>query len=113
MKHKNITWIAFLATLSTLSISTETVAHNSNEPSQDNNQQTIEKRLSRISESLKAREKELADDSEVKIDEQNPLLARGWLKGRRGSFVDGRGGGFINRRRWYDRGGFYNRRYRY
>ncbi len=111
MKHQKITWIAFLATLSALTIPSKTLAENDNY-SQFNRESNLENRLNRISNSLKAREKELTENSQVNITTENPLLAGGWVKGYRRGFVNNSGGGgFINRRGWGDGGGFLNRRY--
>ncbi len=91
MKNKTLTWITFLATLSTLTIPVKTLAENDNY-SQLNSESNLENRLNRLSNSLKAREKELINNSDLDINNENPLLAGGWLKGPRRGFVDGRGG---------------------
>lgn len=114
MQPKQITWIGFLIALSTLNISPKAIASQGN---LDNFEQenSLEFRLGRIAENLQEREEKLADISDIDIEaiSGENLVAGGWLKGYRRSFIDGgrHGGGFLNRRRWPDRGGFWNRRW--
>jgi len=113
MQPKQITWIGFLVALSTLNISPKAIASNNNLEN-FNSENSLEFRLGRIAENLQEREQKLADISDVEIEaiSNDNLIAGGWLKGYRGSFINNRGpGGFINRRGWPDRGGFWNRRW--
>lgn len=113
MNIKNLTWLGFFLTLSTVTIVPKTLAINP----QIN---TVENRLNRISESLKTRLENLGEEitpEEEKLLSQFLNGGRGWGNGRwrngggwidtnRGSFVNNRGpGGFINSNRG---GGFYN-----
>ena len=101
MKVTKSTWISFLVTLSALNFGTEAVASQSDKVTSPT-PQSLESRLDRIAATLKERENQLSEESVAKPTE----IAGGWVKGRRRSFVNGRGGGFLNRRRWRDRGGF-------
>ncbi len=111
MPPKQITWIGFLAVLSTLNLASQAVASNQNITSKQ--PISIESRLNRIADNLQAREiklNNLSDSDLEKIGDEN-IIAGGWLKGYRRGFVNGRGGGFLNRRGWRDVGGFWNRRW--
>ena len=112
MKTSKNTWIGLLVTLSALTIPTETIASETNSISETNSQ-GIENRLARIAKTLKQREQELSESSEAQeiMDRKRISEIAGWVKGRRGGFVNRGGGGFVNRRGWGDRGGFINRRY--
>lgn len=141
MKIRNLTWLGFLMTLSSLAIVPKTQALNSeNIKESENITENIESRLNRISEALKAREKDLPEDTHTEnYTDEEILLGRfinggsGWGNGRGtwvninnsgrnwrngGSFLNNnRGGGFINQPRnflnnrgWGDGGGFWNRR---
>lgn len=112
MKATKFTWIGLLATLSSLTIATKTVATETNSVS-DNKSQAIENRLSRIAKTLKQQENEILESSDSNILEKPQISQEiaGWLKTSRGGFINGRGGGFANRRRWPDGGGFLNRRW--
>ena len=108
MKVIKATWIGFIVTLSALNFPDRALATQS-KPVEDRAFQSLESRLHKIAVTLKEREKQLDDGSIVKP----PIEIAGWLKGRRGGFLNRRGGGgFLNRRRWTDRGGFYNYRRR-
>jgi rSAM-associated Gly-rich repeat protein len=116
------TWIGLLVTLSALTIPGQTIASESNSvcgsealrASADRHSQAIETRLDRIVKTLKERENQLSPSSPAReiIDNlQNTKIARGWLKGGGGGFVNRAGGGGFVNRRWPDGGGFLNRRY--
>lgn len=109
--------VGFLLTLATLNIPT-TVALLP--PSVTNqNEQTVEGRLNRITAAIRKREKQLPDAPQSILDR---LVAIGWADGGRGNWVNGRvggwgdgyGGGFANvhpwRNGWAGGGGFYNYR---
>ena len=66
----------------------------------------LESRLARIANTLKERETQVPASSSLK----KTWEIAGWLKSYRGGFINGPGGGFVNRRRWGDGGGFLNRR---
>ena len=107
MKSTKITWISFIVALATLNLPIKTQAHQA-EPPPTQTPQMLESRLARIANTLKERESQIPAFSTLK----KTLEIAGWLKTRRGGFVNLPGGGFVNRRRWGDRGGFLNRRYR-
>ncbi|MBL1208212.1 GrrA/OscA1 family cyclophane-containing rSAM-modified RiPP [Geminocystis sp. GBBB08] len=131
MKITNLTWLGFLMTLSSLSIAPKTLAVNTDSKPADITE-NIETRLNRISEVLKAIEKDLSEDTQVEnYLSDETLLAQGFINTGRGSWANGgrnwrnggsflnnnRGGGFINQPRnflnnrgWGDGGGFWNRR---
>ncbi len=135
MKISNLTWLGFFMTLSSLAIAPKTLAINANNIINSADiSENIETRLSRISQALKAREKDLSENGQNYPDNQI-LLGRflngggGWVNFRRGgwgdlgrgSFLNRRGGpgGFLNNRGgggflnrgWRDGGGFLNRRW--
>ncbi|WP_017296134.1 GrrA/OscA1 family cyclophane-containing rSAM-modified RiPP [Geminocystis herdmanii] len=122
MKINNLTWLGFLITLSSLSVTPKTLAINPDVISTDV-MENVENRLNRISEALKAREGNLPIDIKNSLNQE--ILARsfinggsGWRNG--GGFLNNRGGGgfvntgggsgFFNNRGWGDGGGFLNRR---
>ncbi|MGI0479564.1 GrrA/OscA1 family cyclophane-containing rSAM-modified RiPP [Geminocystis sp. CENA526] len=133
MKITNLTWLGLLMTLSSFSVTTKTLAVN---PEVNKATENVDSRLNRISEALKAREKELPEDSDLKASTEEILISLGWGNGRQGTFVNVNrpnnfwnnrggggflnnrgGGGFINQPRnfwnnrgWGDGGGFWNRR---
>jgi rSAM-associated Gly-rich repeat protein len=121
MKITNLTWLGFFMTLSSLAIAPKTLAINANNISNSADiSENIETRLSRISEALKAREKDLPEESNLKNLLENEILVGGfinagggWRNGGGGGFLNNRGGGgFLNNRGWGDGGGgFLNRRY--
>ena len=112
LKYKNITWISFLVTLSTLTIPTKTIATDNNSVSSLESS-NIENRLTKIAKTLKERESQLmesADSAEI-VNPLEEMETAGWVNGRRGGFANRpSGGGFLNRRGWRDGGGFLNRR---
>lgn len=112
MEPTKITWISFLVTLSALTIPTKTIAHNNNNPVSENQSPAIESRLSKIAKTLKERESQFLESSDTQENFDSPenIDLAGWIKGYRGGFVNRGGGGFLNRRRWGDGGGFFNRR---
>ena len=114
MQPKQITWISFLMALSALTIPTKAIAVNA-DSMVNNEPPNIENRLARLGDNLRAREKELLDYSDSEFDSipDNNIVVGQWLKGYRGGFINGGGGGFLNRRRprWTDYGGFLNRRW--
>jgi rSAM-associated Gly-rich repeat protein len=122
MKISNLTWLGFLITLSSLSVTPKTLAIHPETTSTDVIE-NLENRLNRISEALKAREGNLP--STIKNTLSPEILVRsfinggsGWRNG--GGFLNNRGGGsfvntgggsgFFNNRGWGDGGGFLNRR---
>lgn len=122
MKINNLTWLGFLITLSSLSVTPKSLAVNPNMQSADV-QENIENRLNRIGEALKAREGNLPIDIKNSLSEE--ILVRSFLnggsgwrngggfvnnRGGRGFLNSGGGGGFLNNRGWGDGGGFLNRR---
>lgn len=122
MKINNLSWLGFLITLSSLSLTSPSLAVNPNIKSGDV-KENIESRLNRISEVLKTREENLPIN--IKNSLSPEILARGFINGgsgwgNGGGFVNNRGGGgfvntgggggFINNRGWGDGGGFLNRR---
>ena len=121
MKITNLTWLGFLMTLSSLTIASKTLAINPNNISNSVDiSENIETRLNRISEALKAREKDLPEESNLENLLKNEILVGGFINGGRG-WVNGGGGGrgflnsggrggFLNNRGWGDGGGFWNRR---
>ncbi len=103
MNHNQKTWISFIAMLSTLTVpQVATAATPEKNPTTVSN---LEQRLSRIQTTLRTREDELSEDMSTLGELEAEEIARGWLKGRRRSFLNGRRGrGFLNnRRRWRDR----------
>jgi len=137
MNIKNLTWLGFFITLSTVSIVPKTLAINSHNGKVTEELNTVETRLNRIAEVLKIREKNLPENVEI-TPETERLLGQfvnsgrgGWGNGRwrnggswidtnRGSFANNRGpGGFLNNNRgggflnsprnWRDGGSFWNR----
>ena len=106
MKSTKITWISFIVALATLNLPIKTQAHQA-EPLPTQTPQMLESRLARIATTLKERETQVPASSSLK---KTIEIAGGWLKGRRRSFINGRRGGFLNRRGWRDYGGFLNRR---
>ena len=106
MKSTKITWISFIVTLATLNLPIKTQAHQA-EPVPTKTPQMLESRLARIANTLKERETQIPASSGLK----KTWEIAGWLKSYRGGFINGPGGGFVNRRRWGDGGGFLNRRY--
>jgi rSAM-associated Gly-rich repeat protein len=103
MNRNQKTWISLIAMLSTLTVPQVSTAttQEENSPSVSN----LEQRLSRIHNTLRTREDGLLDDMSTLGELEGEKIARGWLKGRRRSFLNGRRGrGFLNnRRRWNDR----------
>ena len=106
MKLTKITWISFIVALATLNLPAKTKAHQV-EPIPPETSQLLESRLAKIAATLKERETQIPTSSTLK----KTLEIAGWVKGRRGGFANGPGGGFVNRRGWGDGGGFLNRRY--
>ena len=106
MKLTKITWISFIVALATLNHNAKTKAHQA-DSIPTTNTQMLESRLAKIAATLKERKNTIPASSTLK----KTLEIAGWLKGRRGGFADGGGGGFLNRRGWGDGGGFLNRRY--
>ena len=105
MKFGPKTWLGFIVALSALSLAKPVDAQQT--PVSDAPDTRLETRLARISATLKLREQQapeaLADPPDTEV--------AGWLRGRRGGFLNGSGGTFLNqRRRWGDGGGFLNRR---
>ncbi len=111
--------VGFLLALGTLhGTSASAATKSSAEPPKT---QTVETRLSRLTEAIRDREAQLPDINELGPE---PAILAGWLNGRGGGFVNRRGGGgFVNRRGgggflnsnpwrngWRDGGGFWNRR---
>ena len=117
MKYKNITWISFLVTLSTLTLPTKTIATDNHSVSSLKSS-NIENRLTKIAKTLKERENKLMEsaDAEKIVNPLENIETAQWVNGRRGSFVNSPrrgwrdGGGFLNRSPWRDGGGFLNRR---
>ena len=107
MKSSKITWISFIVTLASLNFPVKTQAHQP-ESVPTPTPQILENRLTRIANTLKAREAQIPPSSPVK---KTIEIAGGWLKGYRRGFANGPGGGFLNRRGWGDGRGFLNRRY--
>ena len=107
MKLTKITWISFIVALATLNLPIKTQAHQA-EPPPAQTSQMLESRLARIANTLKERESQISASSTLK---KTLEIAGGWFKTYRGGFINGPGGGFVNRRRWRDGGGFLNRRY--
>ena len=107
MKSTKITWVSFIVALATLNFPIKTQAHQA-EPSSTQTPQMFESRLATIANTLKERESQIPASSTLK---KTLEIAGGWLKTYRGGFINGPGGGFVNRRRWRDGGGFLNRRY--
>ena len=121
MKLTKITWISFIVALATLNLPAKTQAHQAEskvlrlektEPASTSSissetPQLLESRLAKIAATLKERENKIPESSTLK----KTLEVAGWVKGRRGGFANGGGGGFLNRRGWVDGGGFLNRRY--
>ena len=105
MKLTKITWISFIVALTTLNLPPKTKAHQADSIS-TTNPQMLESRLAKIAATLKERETKIPASSTLK----KTLEIAGWVKGVRGGFANGPGGGFLNRRGWGDRGGFLNRR---
>lgn len=119
MKINNLTWLGFFITLSSLCVTSKSLAVNPDIKSSEN----IESRLNRIGEALKTREGNLPTDIKNALS-QEVLMGRfinggsGWRNGS--SFLNNRGGGgfvntaggsgFFNNRGWVDGGGFLNRR---
>ncbi len=115
MKVTTTSWLSFLVTLSALNIS---ASHAINNPSASEKSNSLESRLSRISNTLKLKENQLPNSPLNQPDN----VARGWGDGRgsrgfvntnRGGWGNGnRGGGFANvnpwRNGWADQGGFRN-----
>lgn len=134
MKITNLTWLGFLMTLSSLAIApNKTLAVNTDNISNSGEMsENIESRLNRISEALKAREKDLPEDTQIEnYPDEEILLGQSFLNSGRGGWGNGgrnwrnggsflnnnRGGGFVNQPRnflnnrgWGDGGGFWNRR---
>ena len=106
MKLTKITWISLIVALATLNSPTKTKAHQVDSISPEN-PQLLESRLAKIAATLKERETQIPASSTLK----KTLDIAVWVKGRRGGFANGPGGGFLNRRGWGDGGGFLNRRY--
>ena len=106
MKSTKITWISFIVALATLNLPIKTQAHQA-EPLPTQTPQMLESRLARIATTLKERETQVPASSKLK---KTLEIAGGWLKSYRGGFINGPGGGFVNRRSWGDGGGFLNRR---
>ena len=106
MKLTKITWISLIVALATLNLPIKTKAHQV-ESLSNGNPQILESRLAKIAATLKERESQIPASSNLK----KTLEIAGWLKSRRGGFVNVPGGGFLNRRGWRDGGGFLNRRY--
>jgi len=119
MKINNLSWLGFLITLSSFSLTSPSLAVNPNIKSSEN----IENRLNRISEVLKAREGNLPIEIKNSLSEE--ILVRSFINGGSGwrngaGFLNNRGGGgfintgggsgFFNNRGWGDGGGFLNRR---
>ena len=111
MKYKNLTWISFLVTLSTLTLPAKSIATDNHSVSSLESS-NIENRLTKIAKTLKERESQLiesADSAEI-VNPPEEIETAGWIKGYRGGFVNNPyGGGFLNRRRWRDGGSFLNR----
>lgn len=124
MKINNLTWLGFLITLSSLSVTPKSLAVNPNMESADV-KSNIENRLNRIGEALKVREDKLPTDIKHSLSQEILVGVfvnggSGWRNGGGflnnrggGGFVNTRGGGgFLNNRGgWGDGGGFLNRRY--
>ncbi|BAQ66838.1 GrrA/OscA1 family cyclophane-containing rSAM-modified RiPP [Geminocystis sp. NIES-3709] len=117
MNIKNLTWLGFFLTLSSLTIASKTIAINPNNNSGEE-LNTIETRLNRIFEVLKINEQNLLESAENHPHKEISL--RGFANGGGGfanrvgpgGFLnDNGGGGFLNNRGWGDGGGgFLNRR---
>ena len=107
MKLTKITWISLIVALATLNLPAKAKGHQADLLSRKN-PQILESRLAKIAATLKEREAQIPESSTLK---KTLEIAGGWVKGRRGGFADGPGGGFLNRRGWGDGGGFLNRRY--
>ncbi|MGD1713036.1 GrrA/OscA1 family cyclophane-containing rSAM-modified RiPP [Hydrocoleum sp. CS-953] len=120
-------WVGFLLALSTLNIPTANATENI--PLQP----TVENRINRITTTLKQKEEQLQNSSDVELDSialgwgdsrnrnwVNTPRGRGWgdaknrnwVNGNRVNWKDGHGGSFTNvnpwRNSWSDLGGFYN-----
>ncbi len=107
MKSSKITWISFIVTLATLNFPVKAKAYQP-ETLSNPTPQILESRLTRIATTLKELESQIPESSKLK---KTIEIAGGWLKGYRRNFLNGRRGGFLNRRPWRDYGGFLNRRY--
>ncbi|BAQ66839.1 GrrA/OscA1 family cyclophane-containing rSAM-modified RiPP [Geminocystis sp. NIES-3709] len=134
MNIKNLTWLGFFLALSSFTIVPKVMAIDINNTDNSGKElNNIENRLIRISESLKAREKELSE-SEFDLEQLNEILLGRFINGGRnwlntpsvsfrnnrgpGAFVNSNRGGsgflnqprnFLNSRGWRDGGGFWNR----
>ena len=122
-------WVGFLLALSTLNIPIANATENI--PLQP----TIENRLNRITVTIKQKEEQLQNSSDVEpehialgwadgkgrgwVDTRRGRgwgdgKKRGWVNANRGGWKDGKGGSFANvnpwRNGWSDGGSFYNRR---
>ncbi len=120
-------WVGFLLALSTLNIPTANATENI--PLQP----TVENRINRITATLKQKEEQLQNSSDVEPNRMalgwsdgrnrnwvNTRRGRGWgdgknrnwVNGNRVNWKDGHGGSFANvnpwRNGWSDVGGFYN-----
>ena len=128
--HTKSSWVGFLLALSTLNIPIANATENY--PLQP----TVENRLNRITQTIRQKEEQVQETSNIEPDRlaigwrdgrrgRGWVNARGrrgwgngrrggWLNGRRGGWGDGKGGSFVNvnpwRNGWGDGGGFYNRR---
>ena len=111
-----ITFVGFLLTVSTLSVSAATASSQVPEPCETS--RSIEYRLSRITKAMQQVGGQLTNPSETDLDR---LITRGFAnrggggggfvnRGGGGGFVNrGGGGGFVNRSSWPNGGAFYNR----
>ncbi|MGD1713034.1 GrrA/OscA1 family cyclophane-containing rSAM-modified RiPP [Dapis sp. BLCC M172] len=123
-------WVGFLLALSTLNVPIVNATENYQL------QPTVENRLNRITQTIRQKEEQLQETSNIEpyrlaIGWRDGKKGRGWvnvrgrrgwgngrrggwLNGRRGGWGDGKGGSFVNvnpwRNGWGDGGGFYNRR---
>ncbi len=96
-----ISCLGFLLALSTINVSTANAAEG-NPP-----QLTIENRINRITATIRQKEEQLQETSNIDPNH----VAAGWVDGKRGrdwvnlrrsGWVDGHGGAFVNRNPWRD-----------
>ena len=110
--------VGFLLAVSALSL--PAAAANSPTPEIEATPQTVESRLSRLTEAIRERTQQLPETSAFTSDEialgwgDGRGGRRGWVDTRRGGWLNGNRGGFANRNPWRngwgDRGGFFNTR---
>lgn len=113
MKIKTATgFVGFILSLSALNVAVAEATTASPSPSSEQSVTTIEKRLSRLSATVKAQQEQLSELAQLP---PNIGIGLGWANGNGRGWVNGRGGGgWVNGRGgggWADGGGgFFNRR---